>query len=352
MNLERLSKYIIIGAGIAGVLFLFPFFLRLFAPFLAAFFIATLCQKMVCFLECRVGLSRGISSAILVTLFVALILGLISLTVFQLFAQIKNLVASLPDALASFRFQLNSLMSTIDGFRLKLPPELGALLDSYALKLQENTAEFSGRATTAALNAAGDFAAALPSIMFFVVMLILGTFFFTKDYLLVTNFLGEIFPKRLVDGLAKGKSVLLHAFSSYMKAQLYLMLLTSTVVAVSLWVVGKENALLWGLVCGLVDALPVLGTAIILVPWSLVSLLYGDVYSFVSLMIIQALVFVIRQLAEPKIISRQIGTHPILTLISIYVGVRFFGITGVILAPIFTMLGVNLYISYKESAEE
>lgn len=351
MTLEKLTKYIIIGAGIAGVLFLFPFFLRLFAPFLAAFFIATLCQKMVGFLERRVGISRGISSAMLVTFIVAIILGLISLTVLQLFAQMKNLVESLPEALGSFRFQLNSLTETIDGFRLKLPPEVAGLVDSYVVRLQEHASEISGKATNAALNAAAAFAAALPSIMFFSVMLILGTFFFTKDYLLVTNFLNEILPPKLVEGLAKGKNILLHAFSSYMKAQLYLMLLTSTVVAVSLWVVGKDNALLWGLVCGLVDALPVLGTAVVLVPWAVVTLVYGDMYSFVSLLIIQALVFVIRQLAEPKVISRQIGIHPILTLVSIYVGFRFFGITGVILAPIFTLLGVNLYVSYKESAE-
>ena len=102
--------------------------------------------------------------------------------------------------------------------------------------------------------------------------------------------------------------------------------------------------------CGLVDALPFFGTAVILVPWALVSLIYGDFYAFTALIIIQLLTFVVRQLAEPKVVSHQIGIHPILTLISVYVGLKYFGIYGVIGAPILTMLAVNLYLSFRQSS--
>ncbi len=279
-------------------------------------------------------------------------MGIFAVAVFQLMVQAKNLIASLPDALASFRLQLNLLMQKIDGLKVSLPSEISAFVDSEILKLQNYASDFSGRMATAALNAAGNFALVLPNVLFFAVMLVLGTFFFTKDYVLVINFLNEIFPQWFIKLLSKARNIILHAFSSYMKAQLYLMLLTAVLVAVCLWITGKEYALLWGLVCGLVDALPVLGTATILVPWSLVALVYGDMYSFVSLLIIQTLVFVVRQLAEPRIISHQIGVHPILTLVSVYIGLHFFGIAGVIFAPVFTLLGVNLYVSYKENAED
>lgn len=351
MTLEKILKIILITAGIAATLFLLPLFIKIFAPFLAAFFIAAVCQGIVKFLERRLKISRGISSAMLVTLIVASVLGLIGVAIFQLFSQAKNLIVNLPDTIFAFRLQINTLIEKFNGFKLSLSPEISQIVDSVLAQLWEYTATLSGRATSLAIDAAKRLASALPGILIFLVMFILGTFFFTKDYLLVINFFREIFPEKIISLAARIKTIILHAFSSYIKAQLTLMLLTAFLVTVGLWIVGKDYALLWGIVCGMVDVLPVLGTAAVLVPWALISLVYGDMYSFVSLLIIQALVFVVRQLAEPKVISRQIGVHPILTLVSIYIGLKFFGIMGVILAPVITLLAVNLYVSYKENAD-
>ena len=77
-----------------------------------------------------------------------------------------------------------------------------------------------------------------------------------------------------------------------------------------------------------------------------------DTYAFTALLVIQMLVFTVRQLSEPKIVSRQIGLHPLLTLVSVYIGLRFFGVLGMIIAPALTLLAVNIYVSYKESAAE
>ncbi len=351
MTFEKILKNVLITAGIAAALFLLPLFVKVFAPFLAAFFIATICQTFVRFLERKLKISRGISSAVLVTFIVASALGLVGIVLFQLFSQAKNLIITLPDTISAFRLQLNNLIDSFNGFKLSLSPETSQIIDTVLAKLWEYTATLSGMAGSLAIDAAKSLASALPGILFFLVMFILGTFFFTKDYLLVINFLKELFPTKVIRLAAKIKNIILHAFSSYIKAQLILMLLTAFLVTVGLWIVGKEYPLLWGILCGLVDVLPVLGTAAVLVPWALISLIYGDMYSFVSLLIIQALVFVVRQLAEPKVISKQIGVHPILTLISIYIGLKFFGIMGVIFAPVITLLAVNLYVSYRENAD-
>ena len=128
------------------------------------------------------------------------------------------------------------------------------------------------------------------------------------------------------------------------------MIITALLVTVCLWIVGMDYPMVWGLVCGLVDALPFFGTAAVLVPWAVISLIYGDYYSFIALLVIQALTFIVRQLLEPKVVSKQIGIHPILTLVSVYIGLKYFGVVGVILAPIIMLLAVNLYVSYKENA--
>ncbi len=348
MNVEQTLKYILIAAGIAGALFLFPFLLSAFAPFVVSFAIAAICQRLVRFLEKKFKLNRGISSAILVTLIVAVVIGIIILIVSQLLSQAKNLLTALPDAISNFRAHINSLFSRYNGMKGRMSPETASLIDGFIVRLQDYATTLSNRVTTYALNAATNFAMALPNILFFLTMLILGTFFFIKDYPLIINFFREIFPKKIADRFSKIKRIVAKAFSSYFKAQLHLMLISSLLITVCLWIIGKEYALLWGIICGLVDILPIFGTGTVLIPWAIISFIYGDMYSFTALLIIEGLEFLVRQLAEPKVISHHIGVHPILTLVSIYIGLRYFGIIGLIFAPIVTLLCVNLYVSYRE----
>ncbi len=349
MEISKTLKTILTAAGIAAGLFLLPFFLRTFAPFIAAFIVATPCQRIVGRLEKKFRLSRGVSSAIISTLIVGIATLLVIFLSFRLYTQTKNLATALPATIDSFRGQLSRLSEGFDLYRHNLSDELNHALDKIVLNLKDYAQGLSERAAEHALSAAGGFAAKLPSIALFLTMFILGTFFFTKDYRLITNFFKDILPAKAVRYLAKTKSFTITAFSSYLKAQLILMALTSALVTVCLWIIGKEYSLVWGVVCGAIDALPFFGTAVILLPWALSALVFGDWYSCIALLIIQTLVFLVRQLAEPKVVSRQIGIHPILTLVSVYIGLKFFGVLGVVFAPILMLLFVNLYVSYRES---
>lgn len=348
MYAKKIRTYLSIIAGIAAGLFLFPFTLKVFAPFVVAFCVATPCQKIVRGLQNKFHLNRGISSALISTSIVAIVIFAIVFILFQLYSQSKNLISALPAAIDSFRGQLSRLTEQFDGYKHTLPSELSTFFDNASLSIKDYFQSLSHKATATAFSIATGFASRLPSLLLFATMFILSTFFFTKDYSLIINFFKEILPKKVISSLSKGAAFISRAFSSYLKAQLILMLLTMALVTICLWIVGKESPLLWGLVCGLVDVLPFLGTAIILVPWALFALVYGDTYSFIALLVIQIIVFLVRQLAEPKIVSRQIGIHPILTLIGVYVGLRYFGIIGVIVAPIIMLLVVNIYVTYKE----
>ena len=347
MNSEKTLKYIFTAAGIAISLFLLPFFFRTFAPFIPAFIVASFAQKLVHFLEHKLGISRGISSAALATLIAVSAVGVVLLIILQLLFQIKNLILALPDTVTSFQNRLTEIYSQYNGYKVSLPPEIRTLADSLINHFRERAVRLAEPLTDKAITLAKDFAIALPGMVLFFFMFILSTFFFTKDYIHIINFFNEIFPKKWIKKINKLKKPLIHGFSSYIKAQLILLLITTAIVTLSLWIARLPYPLVWGVVCGLVDALPFFGTAVILLPWALFSLLYGNISAAISLLIIQLLTFVVRQLAEPRVVSHQIGIHPILTLISVYIGLRYFGILGVLLAPIFMLLAINIYLSFR-----
>lgn len=119
----------------------------------------------------------------------------------------------------------------------------------------------------------------------------------------------------------------------WLKAQGKLMAVTYGIVALGLTVIGVKYALLWAVLVALVDAVPVLGTGTILIPWAVTQLLQGRMLRGLGLVATYAAAMLTRTVLEPRLVGRHLGLDPLLTLVFLYVGYRFWGILGMILAP-------------------
>ena len=91
------------------------------------------------------------------------------------------------------------------------------------------------------------------------------------------------------------------------------------------------------------DFFPFFGSSVILVPWAIVAFLQGDWVCTVFLLALTFVLFLFRKLAEPKVVGDQTGLHPLLSLMSMYVGMKLSGILGMILMPILWMAAISLY---------
>lgn len=340
-------KFLIILAGTAVVLFLLPFFLKLFMPFLLAFLIAAACQRIIRFLEKRLKINRGISSALLIALLVAAMCALVSLIIYQLVIQTKGLLTILPQGIETLKKQWEIFYANFAEYRTNLSPELSSSIDAAVNSAFTSVQNMAQPLADGAVNAAKNFAFSLPNIFMFLTMFLLATFFFTKDYTQVINFFKELIPERFVQKIKYLKNTVFQAFFKYIKAQLILMCITFAIASASLWTLGIGYPLIIGLVIGAVDALPFFGTGIIMLPWAAVTLLEGDFFLAAALVVVHLICQLMRQILEPRIVSAQIGVHPIFTLVSVYIGLKLFGVAGMLLAPAVTMLAVNFYISYK-----
>ena len=100
------------------------------------------------------------------------------------------------------------------------------------------------------------------------------------------------------------------------------------------WVSVGAIVLLIALLVALVDILPILGVGTVLIPWSIIEILFvKDAFTGVGLLILYAIVSIIRQVTEPKVVAGSLGLDPLLTIIVIYAGLKIFGIFGMILGP-------------------
>jgi sporulation integral membrane protein YtvI len=129
---------------------------------------------------------------------------------------------------------------------------------------------------------------------------------------------------------------------SWLKAQLKLSSVTFAIVLGGFLLLGVRQKLLMALVTALVDAVPLLGTGTILLPWTLVSLLSGEPVRAVGLLGIYVTALITRSALEPKLLGRQLGLDPLAALAALYIGYRLWGFGGMILAPILTVTAREL----------
>ena len=323
MSLEKYIKHTIIIAGTVFLLFLLPYALNLFLPFILAFAVAVICQKPLKYLS-RKGMSLSLGSALLVTVLVSALIFIAFFLINQLALRAKSFVSSLPAIITQAE---NSFSFLCDKF---------PILKGYSLS--DITKNLFPSVSTRVFS----FMSVLPSALMFGIMFILSLFFFIKDYKKVTAFIKDALPPKAIKKILYLKDTVFDTFFSYIKVQLIIMSMTFLAVSTALWFLGVEYPVVIGFITGLVDALPLFGTGIILIPWSIFSFLRGDIFLGIALIVLQVIVFLARELAEPKLMSAHLGLHPILSLISLYIGLKYFGVLGAIIAPVLMIIPVRL----------
>ncbi len=331
----------IVGMMVALVLGLFLVFklAALILPFIVAFAIASIVEPLVRVLNRRLHLSRGIASALTVLLVVAVLVTALAFVAVRLVHEAKDFAFQLPAMYNALTRQAESLLADLD-----------ARYDFINAETIGTVNEMLGRLRGALLGlvnsitrGAWDVVSSMPRMIVTLVVTLLSSFFLVRDRDYLARFLHRQLPEYWIRRVTSVRDDLFGALFGYVRAMLILMTVTFVELAVGFSLVGIDHALLFAMVIAVLDALPVLGTGSFVVPWALYNLLTGNLHTAVGLLLVFAVVWTVRQLLEPRVVGDQIGIHPLLTLLSMYVGMRFLGVFGMILGPISLIVLRNLF---------
>lgn len=198
-----------------------------------------------------------------------------------------------------------------------------------------------------ALSFLSGIAAAVPRVIVELSFAILSSFFFLADFEKILSFVKRILPRKAARFLCDMRGKFFVTAGKYLRSYMILMLLTFALLFFGLLLIGTKNAMMYALIIALLDILPIIGTGIIMIPWAIISIFGGNVGYGVSLLLVWGVTCVVRNIAEPKIVGRQVGLHPLLTLISIFVGGKLLGFFGLILFPV----GLSIILSAVRDKE-
>ena len=121
---------------------------------------------------------------------------------------------------------------------------------------------------------------------------------------------------------------------AYVKVQGCIMVITTILCVVGLWLMKNPYSILLGVCIGILDVLPFFGTGTVFIPWIIISLFSGKFQQASFLAILYVICYFLREFMESKWLGNRIGITSLETMISMYVGLRLFGVAGLFTGPI------------------
>lgn len=322
--------------GIIGLILgflLLKYALAYFLPFIIAILVTLLMEPVVNFFQKRVRLSRGISVALVMGLILIIFGVFIVAGVSRIYLELEKLSHNLPSYQVMFeRYQwllnqngeLKNLMT-----RWHLSPGQQEVVN----KVFEDLYGFFTNNFKAIIGELLGLIARLPSVVTILIISFIATFFISRDRRMLGDFFWQIIPKEIQPKMMTVKNEIFHGAVGFIRAQLILISITTIIAIIGMEILSSDYALIIGFASGLLDLIPVIGPALIFIPWAIYSIISGQVYYGLGLLIVYGIMSVVRQLAEVKIVGQSIGVHPLSTMVAMYVGVKALGIVGFFLGP-------------------
>lgn len=326
----------------ALIFFSLPYIFKLFLPFIVGFFLYLLARPLNRFL-----LKYKIPSALCaaLSLFIIAVITffiLRSLSV-KIYLELRSLISDTP---ARSRETLGLITKRVSTFIGQVSPtfslwDLNEIISGLSDAVTKAFVDFFSNLSTKVLNIAKN----IPALFVQTITSFFTAFFLLKESKNVFSFCRSFFGEKAYHFYLRIKSVFLNVCVKYLKAQLIIESIIFSVLLAGFLILKVNYAFLLAIITALVDAVPILGTGTILIPVALYNFLIKNSSLGWGVVVLYGIALLTRQLCEPKIVGEKLGIHPLATIVSIYLGMKFFGVFGLIFGPITAIFIKNLIFS-------
>jgi len=334
MRSPNLRKYLFPAAALLifwlGVRYILPFAL----PFLLAAALALVSEPLVKVFQHRLHLRRSVASGIGVSIALLLTLLITLMLCAFLLKELGELAGILPDLEDTATTGMASLEGFFVSLAAKAPKSVNTVLTHSVENLFSGSSRVLDQVSGRLLDMASGILKGLPDSALGLGTWILASFMTSAKLPKIKAFLRQRLPARWREEYVPALKQLRHSLAGWLLAQLKLTGITFCVLTVGFLVLQVRHAPLWAALISLVDALPILGTGTVLIPWSLVCFLQGDTIQAIGLLGTYAVAALLRSVLEPKLVGKQLGLDPLVTLMALYAGYHLWGLLGMLLAPL------------------
>lgn len=349
-----MRKYMkaLVNIGVAFALFLavillLPRAVVFFLPFVIGWIVALIAGPLVRFFEEKVKIKRKVGSAVVIIVVIAAVVLLLYAVILQLAQQAVGLINALPEMWAGVESDLENVWNKMSLLLEKLPGESRMNMDDLVGRIGAALGDFFGSLGTPTIEAAGNFAKQLPSVLIGLIMALLSAYFFVAERGQINEWFRTHAPSSVQQRYQMIRRSLVRSVGGYFKAQFKIEVWMYLLLLVGLGMLRVNYFALIALGIAFLDLLPFLGTGTVLIPWAIIRILAGDYKMAVWLLIIWGGGQLARQLIQPKIVGDSMGVPPLPTLFLLFIGYKVGSVIGMIIA---VPVGLLIYSMYQEGA--
>lgn len=332
-SIKALIKAVLVMAIVIISIIVLPTIVSCMLPFFLAWLMSHAIKPIIALFE-KVHINRRIAVVVSMLLVVSIAGGVIYGVSTVIVKEAKDVAQLFKDTKDGIPLFVWDVLDALPGGLKNIGLEM-------VTSIRDNSTGIASSAFQSVLPRIGGFAGKLPGALVFLVVFLISLYFMSYD---AQSFKDEV--RRLVTEekymyIRNIKNTFSMACGGYIRAQLIIMAVVFCILLIGFLIMDVRFALLLAFVISLIDAIPVLGTGIILNSWAVLSLLQGNYVLAAGLVCLYVVILITRQFIEPRILSGQLGIHPLITLISMYCGLKLVGIAGMILGPLTTLVVIN-----------
>lgn len=317
-----------------------------YMPFLIAFIISLIIEPAIKYIMKKTKLTRRTSSIIIFLIVISIIIGSLIWLIITLFSEASSLLQSLNDYFDKASIQFQNLISSLNFDRIHLSKEILDVVQSSTGDLLQTVLNWIRNSLTGVIN----IVTSLPSIAICIGITVIALYFICVDKIYILDQVEHHLPKIWVKKISTHLKDLIKTLGGYLKAEVTLILVSFIISLIGLYMLGFigfniQYPLLMALFIGFVDALPILGSGTVMIPWAIICAINGDINLGIAIIVLLIIMSIARQILEPKLVSKNIGVHPIFTLIAMYTGFKIIGVVGLLIGPIVLIIFKNIFAS-------
>ena len=334
MDFGNIRKIIVaMGVFVAGWLTL-RWCLPVVLPFLIGSIVALAAEPAVKLCTEKGKLPRSVAAGVGVSVTLLLLAGVVSLAGMLTVKELGVLAKTLPDMGQTAQRGILLLEDTLVSAADRLPDGIRSLATGTVLEFFDGGSALVGQLSRKLPDMLSSVLGWIPDGALGLGTGVIAGFMISARLPKLRQYLQNGLPEIWYDRYLPAVRRVRQALGGWLKAQLKLALLTCGVLAAGFLLLRIPYSVLWAVPVALVDAIPMLGTGVVLIPWALVVFLQGKTVMGIGLLLLCAVTMVLRRILEPKLVGKQLGLDPLLTLVFLYAGYRFWGFLGMILAPL------------------
>ena len=321
----------------------FRYVIYFIMPFLIGFAIAFMLRPVIKQLAKKTGGHDKTWAIITILLFYLTIGIFITLLSVKGFHVLRDFFENVPQLYEMYLQPLiDNILSSVENIWLNTDPVIASNIESFLNDISSSLTSMISSISKGAVSVISDFATRIPNMVISFFFAIISSFFISADYTHITSFIARQLPPKQRNIMFAIRHYISDTIMSFIIAYGKLMSLTFIELSIGLHFIGVENASVIAFIIAVFDVLPVLGTGGIMIPWILFSFINSQPKLAIGLLIIYLVVTIIRNIVEPKIVGKQIGLHPLLMLLCMYLGVKLFGFLGLFIMPFLILIIQNL----------